>query len=155
LVLYQKKNLDQILVLYQKKNLGSNIGSVSKENRSQGSKIKQEGKVPNIDKKANGSRIKHSDTELDLSKLSLDNTKAKNSSRHLSLCLNLDSLNSIEQKKTKSLSLHSIDDFSDFETIRDRCVETWENKHVLIWLRHIGLQEYSEAFIEKISPDLH
>jgi hypothetical protein len=65
--------------------------------------------------------------------------------KHLSLKLDLISGS---EKKTKSLTIVPLPT-DNFESIKDMCVETWDNNHVLLWLTHIGFREYSEYFFKE------
>lgn len=72
------------------------------------------------------------------------------SSKHLSLRV-MPRQNSGDiggKPKSSSLGIRPIKD-DNYDSIRSVCVEAWENKHVIIWLRHIRMQEYSDAFVRE------
>ena len=84
--------------------------------------------------------------------------KSKNThlSLNLTLLSNSDNINTgisslrNRNKKFKSLSIHALDkDFDDISILKTHCIQLWENKHVLTWLRSIGMEEYIEYFYKE------
>lgn len=91
---------------------------------------------------------------------SLPNKSPKSKNTHLSLNLTLlsnsDNINTgisslrNRNKKFKSLSIHALDkDIDDISILKTHCIQLWENKHVLTWLRSIGMEEYIEYFYKE------